>query len=101
MVGESKWSGGVQTDLLTSFLISYLETMNKEKRNSKRGLEGANKILNKIGGLFLEANGGEGCFSCIIDVSVQVGAVWFSPERSLFERVCAVVVVAFGEWSLH
>lgn len=33
--------------------------------------------------LFLEANGGEGCFSCIIDAAAQLGALWFSPQRSL------------------
>lgn len=30
-----------------------------------------------------------GCFSCNIDVSVQEGALWFSPERRYGRGVCS------------
>lgn len=46
---------------LTSFLITYLKTMNREqKTEQERAIEGANAILNNKGGLFLEAGDGGG-----------------------------------------
>lgn len=66
---------------MLSFLLTYLELKNK-KKSDESGSK-AHKSLIRNRGLILEANGGEGCCGFIIDVVVQVGALWFPPGRSL------------------
>lgn len=66
----------------------------KEHRRSPIGeVEEAHEKLISNGGLILEANGGEGCCGCIIDVVVQVGAFWFPLVGEALHRVMECVWV--------